>query len=58
MLRLLDAPAAIAARGFAAGAVLELDLRIDDPDVPENSGDWHLSVADGAGAAHAGAAVR
>ncbi|WP_329476159.1 GNAT family N-acetyltransferase [Kribbella sp. NBC_01484] len=49
MLRLLDAPAAIAARGFAAGAVLELDVRIEDPDVPENSGDWHLSVADGSG---------
>ncbi|MFI6829580.1 enhanced intracellular survival protein Eis [Kribbella sp. NPDC050241] len=49
MLRLLDAPAAIAARGFAPGAVLEVDLRIDDPDVPANTGDWHLSVADGAG---------
>jgi predicted acetyltransferase len=49
MLRLLDAPAAIAARGFAPGAVLEIDLRLDDVDVPANSGDWHLSVADGAG---------
>lgn len=49
MLRLLDAPAAIAARGFAAGVVLEVDLRVEDFDVPANSGDWHLSVADGAG---------
>ena len=49
MLRLLDAPAAIAGRGFAASAVLEVDVRIDDPDVPENSGDWRLSVADGLG---------
>jgi len=49
MLRLLDAPAAIAARGFAPSAVLEVDVRIDDPDVPENSGDWHLTVADGVG---------
>lgn len=49
MLRLLDAPDAIAQRGFAAGAVLDVDVRIDDPDVPENSGDWHLSVADGSG---------
>lgn len=47
MLRLLDAPAAIAARGFAAD--VDVDVRIDDPDVPENSGDWHLAVADGAG---------
>ena len=49
MLRLLDAPGAIAARGFAAGAVLEVDLRLEDPDVPANNGDWHLSVADGVG---------
>ncbi|HET6987836.1 MAG TPA: GNAT family N-acetyltransferase [Kribbella sp.] len=49
MLRLLDAPDAIAQRGFAAGAVLDVDVRIDDPDLPENSGDWHLSVADGSG---------
>jgi predicted acetyltransferase len=49
MLRLLDAPAAVAARGFAPGAVLELDLRVEDADVPSNSGDWHLSVADGVG---------
>ncbi|WP_460662601.1 GNAT family N-acetyltransferase [Kribbella swartbergensis] len=49
MLRLLDAPAAIAARGFAPGAAVEIDVRLEDPDVPANSGDWHLSVADGAG---------
>ncbi|MEU8223295.1 GNAT family N-acetyltransferase [Kribbella sp. NPDC048915] len=47
MLRLVDAPAALAARGFANSAVLEADLRIDDPDVPANTGDWHLSVHDG-----------
>lgn len=49
MLRLLDAPAAIAARGFAPDAAVEIDLRLEDPDVPGNGGDWHLSVADGAG---------
>ncbi|MFI7063014.1 enhanced intracellular survival protein Eis [Kribbella sp. NPDC050124] len=49
MLRLLDAPAAIAARGFAPDVAVEADLRIDDPDVPANTGDWHLSVADGVG---------
>lgn len=49
MLRLLDAPAAIAARGFAPDAAVELDLRLEDPDVPANTGDWHLSVAGGAG---------
>ena len=30
MLRLLDAPAAIAARGFAVGASLEVDLELDE----------------------------
>ena len=49
MLRLVDAPAAIAARGFPDGVVLEADLRIDDPELPANTGDWHLSVADGSG---------
>ncbi len=49
MLRLLDAPAAIAARGFPDGVVLEADLRIDDPELPANTGDWRLSVAAGAG---------
>ena len=49
MLRLLDASAAIAARGFAPGVAVEIDLRLEDPDVPANSGDWHLSVKNGAG---------
>ena len=49
MIRLLDAPAAIAARGFAPGAVLEADLHIDDPELSDNSGGWHLSVANGSG---------
>ncbi|TDD26297.1 GNAT family N-acetyltransferase [Kribbella turkmenica] len=49
MVRLLEAPAAIAARGFAPDATVEADLRIDDPEIPANSGDWHLSVAGGSG---------
>lgn len=48
MLRLVDAPAALEARGFPEGVVLEADLRIDDSDLPTNTGDWHLSIADGA----------
>ncbi|HZX07767.1 GNAT family N-acetyltransferase [Kribbella sp.] len=47
MLRLVDAPAALAARGYPAGAVLEADLRIEDPELPANTGDWHLSIAGG-----------
>ncbi|WP_328325334.1 GNAT family N-acetyltransferase [Kribbella sp. NBC_00382] len=49
MLRLLDAPAAIAARGFAPGASLEVDLDLDDSELSANTGRWHLSVSDGAG---------
>ncbi len=49
MLRLIDAPAAIAGRGFPAGVVLDVALRIEDPDLPENAGDWRLSVAEGTG---------
>ncbi|MEV8376371.1 GNAT family N-acetyltransferase [Kribbella sp. NPDC056861] len=49
MLRVLDAPAAIAARGFAPGASLEVDLELDDSELAGNSGRWHLSVSDGVG---------
>ncbi|WP_432937961.1 GNAT family N-acetyltransferase [Kribbella sp. CA-253562] len=49
MLRLLDAPAAVAARGFAPGVTAEVDLEFDDPEVPAHSGRWRLAVADGSG---------
>lgn len=49
MLRLLDAPAAIAARGFAPGVVAEVEFELDDAEVPAHSGRWRLSVADGSG---------
>ena len=49
MLRVLDAPAAIAARGFALGASVEVDLELEDMEVSGNTGRWHLSVADGSG---------
>jgi predicted acetyltransferase len=49
MLRLIDAPVAIADRGYPANAVLEVALRLEDADLPANAGDWRLSVADGTG---------
>jgi predicted acetyltransferase len=49
MLRVLDAPAAISARGFAPGASLEVDLDLDDAELSANSGRWHLSVSGGSG---------
>ena len=48
MLRLLDAPAAIAARGFPA-TDLAVPLRITDEQCPANSGRWQLTVRDGTG---------
>ncbi|MFK4084430.1 enhanced intracellular survival protein Eis [Kribbella sp. NPDC020789] len=49
MLRLVDAPAAIAQRGFPAHAVLDVAVRLEDADLPANAGGWRLSVADGKG---------
>ena len=45
MLRGVDAPAAIAARGGSPGASLALPLAIDDPELAGNSGSWSLRVA-------------
>ncbi len=49
MLRVLDAPAAIAARGFPAATVATAVLQLDDPQLPANSGWWALQVSDGKG---------
>ena len=49
MLRVVDAPAAIAARGFPAATSLRVPLRIADGARPANSGHWRLTVAGGAG---------
>ena len=50
MLRLVDAPAAIAARGFPRAASLTVPLVIVDEARQANSGHWQLTVADGRGA--------
>jgi predicted acetyltransferase len=49
MLRVVDAPAAIAARGFPPAVSLSLPLVIRDHTRPANSGRWQLSVSDGKG---------
>jgi predicted acetyltransferase len=50
MLRVIDAPAAIAGRGFPAAAGLAVELRIDDAQLPANAGHWTLEVSGGKGA--------
>jgi predicted acetyltransferase len=50
MLRVLDAAAAVAGRGFPAGVRLTAVLRLDDPDRPACAGWWTLDVDGGQGA--------
>jgi predicted N-acetyltransferase YhbS len=49
MLRVVDAPAAIAARGFPEAVSAHVVLHIDDRTRPANSGLWDLAVAGGTG---------
>jgi predicted acetyltransferase len=50
MLRLVDAPGAVAARGYPAGLRAAADLEIvDDRHCPWNNGLWRLEVEDGKG---------
>jgi predicted acetyltransferase len=49
MLRVVDAAAAIGARGFPPGVSASAPLEIQDQARPANSGHWQLTVADGAG---------
>jgi predicted acetyltransferase len=50
MLRVVDAPAAIAARGFPGAVSARVPLHIIDGARPANAGRWELAVAGGAGA--------
>lgn len=47
MVRLVDAPAAVAARGWASAARGTVDLDLVDEHAPWNAGRWVLDVADG-----------
>jgi predicted acetyltransferase len=49
MLRVVDAPAAIAARGFPPAVSARVALELKDQSRPANSGRWELAVADGKG---------
>jgi predicted acetyltransferase len=64
MLRLIDAAAAVAARGFPAAVTLSVQLEIADEALPANCGRWQLEISGGTGklapaaAAGQGATVR
>ncbi|HEX6447265.1 MAG TPA: GNAT family N-acetyltransferase [Streptosporangiales bacterium] len=49
MLRLLDAPAAVAGRGFPSGVEVDIALTVTDELLPHNAGGWRLAVRDAAG---------
>jgi hypothetical protein len=49
MLRVIDAPAAIEARGFPPGVSVTVPLVITDHSRPANSGHWELTVSEGEG---------
>jgi predicted acetyltransferase len=49
MLRLVDAPAAIAARGYPADVRAVVSIELDDAACSWNAGRWRLVVEDGAG---------
>jgi predicted acetyltransferase len=49
MLRVVDAPAAIEARGYPPGVAAEVPLVIQDEQRPANAGSWRLIVKDGEG---------
>lgn len=54
MVRIIDLPAALAARGYPAGVAAELHLEVEDELLPSNQGRFVLRVADGAGHAERG----
>lgn len=49
MLRILDLPAALRARGYPSDVTAELHLELSDELMPENQGRFVLRVADGVG---------
>ena len=48
MLRIVHAPAALAARLYPAGARVEFILNVDDLQLPANEGPWRVRIVDGA----------
>jgi predicted acetyltransferase len=56
LLRVLDVPGALAARGYPPHVRADLHLVVDDDFLPENSGRYVLRVADGRGVVERGGA--
>ena len=56
MARLVDAPAAVASRGWPTYLTGAVDLHLSDAECPWNDGPWRLEVAGGTGALSRGGA--
>ena len=49
MLRIVDAPAAIAVRGYSPDMEIEVPFSVEDAILPDNAGAWTLRVGGGKG---------
>jgi len=58
MLRIVDLPAAIAARGWSPVVTATIDLDVYDAALPDNGGRWRLEVEGGQAALHRGGSGR
>ncbi|MEX2554000.1 MAG: GNAT family N-acetyltransferase [Actinomycetota bacterium] len=47
MLRLVDVPGAFEARGYPRSLQAAVELRVDDPQLGENTGGWRVEVSEG-----------
>lgn len=47
MLRVVDVPGALAARGWPAGVTEHLEIEVSDPVLPANAGRWAVAIAGG-----------
>ncbi len=54
MVRILDLPAALTTRGYAAGLEAELHLAYRDEIIPDNTGNWVVTIAHGRATAERG----
>lgn len=54
MLRILDVPGSLAARGYPPGLAARVSLEVDDPESADNTGTWVLSVEGGRASAERG----
>lgn len=48
MLRLVDVPGAFEARGYPRSLQAAVEIRVEDPQLDENTGGWRVEVSDGA----------